>query len=176
MGHPPKTKNTIPRIEAKSLRELYPDKVDIPLCIAISFAFLWQGLTLPIIHVEKMVLWESSYSVTTGVYSLFEQKELLLGSVLFFFSFVFPIVKLLVLLYLWLVRLTEETRERVLHWLGVLGKWSMLDVFVVAILIVAVKLGPLADVQPRRGIYFFCLAILCSMLTTMRVEKTARGG
>jgi len=54
----------------------------------------------------------------------------------------------------------------------------MLDVFAVAILIVAVKLGPLARVRAENGVYIFCLAILLSMVTTMYVgwlaQKAAR--
>jgi len=49
-----------------------------------------------------------------------------------------------------MVRLPEVQRQKLLHWLGILGKWSMLDVLVVAILIVLVKLGPLAKVEARK--------------------------
>ncbi len=49
-----------------------------------------------------------------------------------------------------------------------------LSMAVVAILIVLVKLGPLANVQPRTGVYVFAMAILASMLTTMYVERLAR--
>jgi paraquat-inducible protein A len=75
---------------------------------------------------------------------------------------------------LWLIPLQEQQRTAVLHWLGLLGKWSMLDVFVVAILIVLVKLGPMARVEPRAGVYVFAWAILASMLTTMYVDRLAR--
>ena len=62
----------------------------------------------------------------------------------------------------------------ILHWLGLLGKWSMLDVFIVAIMIVLVKLGPLARVEPRSGVYVFAAAIGMSMLTTMYIDHLAR--
>jgi uncharacterized paraquat-inducible protein A len=39
---------------------------------------------------------------------------------------------------------------------------------------VLVKLGPLAQVDPQPGLYFFCAAILASMTTTMYVERLAR--
>ncbi len=73
-----------------------------------------------------------------------------------------------------MARLSEARRQAVFHWLGLLGKWSMLDVFAVSILIVLVKLGPLARVTPEPGLYFFCSAILASMLVTMYVEHLAR--
>jgi paraquat-inducible protein A len=50
----------------------------------------------------------------------------------------------------------------------------MLDVFVVAILIVLVKLGPLANVQPQQGVYWFAAAVFLSMITSMYVDSLAR--
>lgn len=93
---------------------------------------------------------------------------------LFFFSIVFPFVKLAALAIIWLVRLSDEKRLQLLHWLGLLGKWSMLDVFVVAILIVLVKLGPVARIEPRLGVYVFALAILASMMVTVYVDRLTR--
>ncbi len=49
----------------------------------------------------------------------------------------------------------------------------MLDVFVVAILIVLVKLGPLAKIEPQPGLYWFSAAILVSMITSMYVDSLA---
>ncbi len=97
-----------------------------------------------------------------------------LTAILFFFSIIFPIVKLIVLGIIWQVKLEDEKRKSLLNWLEILGKWSMLDVFVVAILIVAVKLGPLANVEPKAGVYIFGLAILLAIATAAHVNKLAQ--
>ncbi len=144
------------------------------MLIVCSVGLLVAGLSLPLMKVEKMVFWKNEYSVFKGVRSLWEQGQYALALILFFFSIVFPIVKLAALGVIWNVRLAEEQRQAVLRWLGVLGKWSMLDVFAVAILIVLVKLGPLAKVQPQTGLYVFCAAILLSMFTSMYVESLAK--
>ena len=85
-----------------------------------------------------------------------------------------------VMAFVWslLIRITGSSGallvlHQVLHWLGILGKWSMLDVFVVAILIVLVKIGPLAKVEAQRGLYWFAGAILLSMITSMYVDSLA---
>lgn len=161
----------------RSLMERYPKRTAVPIALLLSTILLIAGLSLPLMHVHQQLLWkswQSSYSVWTGVLALWHQNEYLLAGVIFFFSIVFPLAKLLALAVLWYVRLAEDHRTFVLHWLDLVGKWSMLDVFVVAILIVLVKLGPLANVQPRTGVYVFALAILASMLTTMYVERLAR--
>ena len=124
--------------------------------------------------VEKMVLWKNEYSVIQGVNSLWEQGQITLAVIVFFFSIVFPIIKLSALALIWSVPLPEQKRQVVLYWLGLLGKWSMLDVFVVAILIVLVKLGPLAKIEAQRGVYWFAAAIVLSMITSMYVERLAK--
>jgi len=162
----------------RSLMEQLPTHARlVPAALLISTVLLLIGLSLPLLETKQQFLWkkwESSYSVWAGVVALWHQRDYLLASVLFFFSIVFPLAKLISLAVIWFVKLGDEQRTTLLHWLGLLGKWSMLDVFVVAILIVLVKLGPLARVEPRTGVYFFAAAIVASMLTTMYVTSLAR--
>ena len=134
---------------------------------------LITGLSLPLMHAQQMIFWKSSYSVWAGVVALWHANELALAAILFFFSIVFPVVKLAGLAVIWFLELPQERRTGLLHWLGLLGKWSMLDVFAVAILIVLVKLGPMARVEPRVGVYVFVAAIASSMLTTMYIDRLA---
>lgn len=117
------------------------------------------------------MFWRNEYSVLTGITGLFADKEYFLSAILFFFCLVFPIVKLATLWYMWQFKVGEAARLKALEWLGWLGKWSMLDVFVVAILIVAVKLGPMASVRPREGVYIFAVAIILSIATSTWIER-----
>ena len=66
----------------------------------------------------------------------------------------------------WFIRLEDRQRKFLLYFLAVLGKWSMLDVFITAIIIVWVKLGPFADAQAEKGVYYFGLSILMAMAAT----------
>ena len=149
-------------------------RLEVPLLIVGSLMLLIAGLILPLMRVEKMVLWKNSYSVITGVINLWNEHQRFLAVVVFFFSLVFPLVKLAMLTVIWVLPLAERGRRRVLHWLGLLGKWSMLDVFAVSILIVLVKLGPLVKIKPDIGVYAFGMAILLSMITTMYVSYLAK--
>jgi paraquat-inducible protein A len=158
---------------SKSLRERNPRHIEVPVMILSSLVLLLIALSMPLMKMEKMVFWKSEYSVITGARGLWEQGQYALAIILFFFSIVFPLCKLAVLAFVWFIRLAEPKRKTVLHWLGILGKWSMLDVFVVAILIVLVKIGPLAKVEAQRGLYWFAGAILLSMITSMYVESLA---
>ncbi len=141
------------------------------LAASVTLAF---GLYMPLMRIEKMLFWKSRYSVVTGVFGLAEDGQYVLATVVFFWSVVFPISKLALLYWMWFGRADRSQRAFVVKWLDKLGKWSMLDVYIVAVLIVAVKLGPLAEVTVEPGLYVFGAAVLLTMLAGSRVEKVAR--
>ena len=73
-------------------------------------------------------------------------------------------------------RLSGKKRlHQYLHWMHLYGKWSMLDVFVVAILVVAVKLGAIANVEMRYGLYAFAASVLITMFITARIVFLTSG-
>jgi paraquat-inducible protein A len=159
--------------QTKSLWQLYPKRVDIILLIFISAGLFFIGLRIPVLTVQK--LWETNtFSIMTGIRNLWEEKNHVLAGVIFFFSIVFPVVKLGTLLVVWFVRMTDRRRKWILYGLEILGRWSMLDVFVVAIIIVSVKLGILATAKVESGIYYFAAAILLAMAATTLESYLAR--
>lgn len=132
-----------------------------------------MGLRLPVLTVHK--LWEqNTFSILSGITNLWQEKYYLLVVVILFFSIIFPIIKLLTLLMVWFVRLSDQQRKWTLYFLAVLGKWSMLDVFVTAIIIVSVKLGALASAKAEKGIYFFGASILVAMISTTLENHLAK--
>ena len=132
-----------------------------------------MGLRLPVLTVQQMWM-KNTFSVLTGIENLYQEKQVFLAFVVFFFSIVFPIVKLAAPFAIWFIAMRDEKRQRILDWLAALGKWSMLDVFVVAVLIVTVKLGVLVKATPERGIYFFGTSILLAMVATVLEEQLAK--
>jgi paraquat-inducible protein A len=147
----------------QSLQERNPKRVDIVILIILSIVLLIIGLTLPILTVRK--LWNSNtYSILTGVQNLWQEKYYVLAVVIFTFSIIFPIAKLISLSAVWFIRLKDEHRKNLVYCMEIFGKWSMLDVFVTAIFIVWVKLGALASAKAENGIYFFAASVLLTMI------------
>lgn len=147
----------------KSLQEQNPKRIDIVILIVLSIVLLIIGLTLPILTVRK--LWDSNtYSIITGIQNLWQEKYYVLAVVIFTFSIIFPIAKLISLSAVWFIRLKDEQRKGLVLLMEIFGKWSMLDVFVTAIFIVWIKLGALASAKPENGIYFFAASVLLTMI------------
>ena len=155
----------------QSLQKIHPRHLDVPILLAVSLVLLWFGLFLPVITLKELVFWKHTFSVLSGISSLVDEGHYFLGIVIFLFSIVFPFIKLGMLFALWFGRLAQWQREKYIHWLGAIGKWSMLDVFVVAITIVIAKLSGFASAQPQIGLYFFGSSILLAMLVTVRIER-----
>lgn len=159
---------------ACALRKLVRREWIGPTLLLLAIGTLPVGMLLPLLEVEKMWFWESSYSVLSGIGGLWESGELLLALVLLCFSVLFPIFKLSTLVVLWWRPMTSEVRATWLNRLEWLGRWSMLDVFAVAILVVAAKLGILAECRPQSGVYVFGAAVLLSMCANARLAAIAR--
>jgi len=105
---------------------------------------------------------------------LMKKGHILLFLIIFIFSILFPLFKLSVMLYIWNSP-AGETVQRLLKLIHHLGKWSMLDVFVVALMVVSIKLDQMAEMQIHYGLYLFLSAVVFSMLisaiSTRSLEK-----
>lgn len=152
-----------------------PRSITIPVRSTILFV-LWLaasttlafGLTLPIVLTEKLAgLTSDEYSVIGGVMDLFRTGSYGLAVLVVSVSVMFPVFKLTALGLILVRRNYLDDEHGKLAWLGFLGKWSMLDVFIVAILLGAANLGILSSVSARAGIYVYGLAILLSMIATL---------
>lgn len=108
-------------------------------------------------------------------------KELLLGGMwplallVFFASVTVPVLKLLVLTYLLLsvqFRSRWRPRERTALYRVTesVGRWSMIDIFVIAILVALVKLGALATIDAGAGAVAFGGVVVTTMFAAMSFD------
>ena len=138
--------------------------------LVMTTIMLAVGLSAPILTLEKFFIIENTFSIFSGLVQLFEEGRIFLFVIILLFSVVMPIIKLGVLFrLLGSTAASSETLHRYLRLMHQYGKWSMLDVFVVALLVVAVKLGAVARVEIHYGLYAFGSAVLLTMAITARV-------
>jgi paraquat-inducible protein A len=162
--------------KALSLRKAFPRRLDISILLAVCTILLPLGLSLPTVTLSQMAgISDTDFSVITGILKLARDGNAILALVIFSFSLVFPTIKLTMLIVIWTHGMKSDRRERALHVLKVLGKWSMLDVFVVVSLVGAIQFGLLANATPRIGIYFFSAAVLSCLLLTHLESRLAQG-
>ena len=108
-------------------------------------------------------------TILSGVMHLIEEGSWPLGLLVFFASFIVPISKLASLVFL-LVSVqrgsTWRLRDRTLLYrvTEVVGAWSMVDIFLVGILVALVRMDGLATIAPGIGASFFGLAVVLTMM------------
>lgn len=140
--------------------------------LLLASALLVAGLVMPMMTITKLVFFSNSFSVLMGVYELLLEGQILLFILVAGFSIVLPVVKIAVLFRL-LVKPASHSEQvnKLLHLMHEYGRWAMLDVMVVAILIVTVKLGAIASIEVHSGLYVFGLAVLLIMYITSSAVK-----
>lgn len=132
------------------------------ITLAVTAACLAGGLLLPIMSFETAFSADEQ-SIVSATISLLRDQEWLLGIAIGLFSVVLPIAKVAILTY----AIARNQSMALLGWLARIGKWSMLDVFVVVATLGMVQLGALGETQPRVGIYFFLAAVILTTIVAL---------
>ncbi len=138
--------------------------------LAIATLLLSVGLITPILTISQFIFIRNTFSVVSGIYELLAHGQVVLFLVVSLFSIVLPFLKIWVLFRIVISRKAQTaTIKKYLHLMHDYGRWSMLDVLVVAVLIVMVKIGTIATIQIHFGLYLFAAAVLLIMLLTQRI-------
>ena len=137
----------------------------------LATATLTAGLVLPFVSLSKLGH-ERIMSLMGGIRELFERRYIWLGLLLLVFSVVFPFAKLLAILIATssLVPLSDRLRHGLTHLAHITGRYSLLDILVVAIMIVVVKFDGLAEVKAETGTALFAVAVFMSIGAGMLVN------
>lgn len=147
----------------------------IMFLLLLSTIMLLVGIFAPMMTLSKFVWIENRFSLFAGTLQLFVDGQYFLFLILLSFSILLPVAKLILLFRFWYAdSSTCDQLQHFMNWITHYGKWSMLDVFVVALLLVIVKLGALATVQVHYGIYMYAGAGLLIMLTTTIISSVAK--
>lgn len=123
---------------------------------------------LPIMSFEYYGAAEET-TVWSGVKALTESGMWFLAAVVFLASVAVPLLKLSGLFYLSLTanfRRGAQFRTRLYRVIRAVGTWAMLDIFLLAVLVAAVKLGQLATIRPGPGAVPFALVVALTILAT----------
>jgi paraquat-inducible protein A len=129
---------------------------------------------LPIMHTASLFGTQSD-TIMSGVVYLWVTGSWPLAVVVFVASVFVPLAKLLALAYLaatvqrGTARAPAE-RLRLYRMVEIVGRWSMLDVFVVALLAALVQLRSLAEIVPGPGATAFGAVVVLTMLAAMTFD------
>jgi paraquat-inducible protein A len=161
------------KLSSPALIKAHPRAGWMIVCMLLtSMGFFIAGIFSPFTSVTKLWLFENQISVYRGLIVLWQAGEIFLFLILFVFTIVFPFVKINSMLALWLwPRLENEKARNMFHFVSNLGKWSMLDVFVMAILVLTVKSSNVASIQVGIGFFLFFISVMLTQTASLWTGK-----
>jgi paraquat-inducible protein A len=132
--------------------------------LGLAFACNAAALVVPFMDV-RVGLSRTAYSLPNSVNMLWESGLYLLAVLVVAFSVIFPFAKLLVLGSVCAAKRVRQGHRRWLVAVERLGKWSMLDVFLVCLILTLTSGQLLVGARPLIGIPLFAFAIVLSMIS-----------
>lgn len=125
------------------------------------------AIGLPIMRIEQFGHTNTT-NIWSGVIGLLGGGEIIVGLIVLLCSVVAPVFKLAAMLMLSLPPpfLGRRHRARTYRFIEWIGRWGMVDVLLVAVLIALVKLGSWAEVAPGPGLVAFTGVVVLSLLSS----------
>lgn len=135
------------------------------LLLITATVFFVLGVMLPAIRFTTVYVWSNQHSVATIIWALYAKQDFLLCLVLFLVSVFFPFLKLFYLLTLVTSpHLPRDFRAKSISAMEWLGRYSMTDVMVLALMIFYINSSGYAEATVLPGTYFFAASALMTML------------
>ena len=141
-----------------------------PLFLVLSAFFLALGLVLPLVRFEKLVFFNETPSLLGIVSSLWDEGNQMLAVIVALFSVVFPLAKLVGMTFEATASADGKAAGVVARLLPILGKWSMMDVMLVALVIFAAKTSGMAEAFTQPGLWFYAGSAVLTGLVQMRLR------
>ena len=133
----------------------------------LAGASLWMGLTLPLIEFTRLFFFTETPSLVQIVTSLWQDGDRLLAGIVGMFSIVLPALKIAGLTVMALGLVGEQLASLI----RMVGKWSMLDVLLLALVIFAAKTSGIAEAVTRPGLIWFTASVVLSTLAAMLANR-----
>jgi paraquat-inducible protein A len=114
-------------------------------------------------------------TIVSGVVLLWQHGSYLVAAIIFIASIVVPLAKFLALLLLCLGQgsssvVSPDQHIRIYRWTEFVGRWSMVDVFVVGFLAALIQMGNLLAIRPGPAALAFAGMVLFTMLAANSID------
>jgi len=157
-----------PRCHSKVRLRIY-DSYQRTLALLIAATVLYLPANLLPIMTTVQLGEKRTDTILSGVIHLYESGNFAIATIVFVASIVVPIAKIGTLSYLlWAIRKQSHGNPKhqtlVYRITEFVGRWSMIDVFVVTLLVAMVQFGVLANVEPNGAIVCFACVVVLTML------------
>lgn len=158
------------------LRRRRPNSVSNTWALLIAAAILYiPANLLTVLHSHTLLGGDANDTIMSGVVYFWRTGSHLLAVIIFVASIVVPLLKLAILSLLAVTaqrrsRWRPQQRTRLYRMVEFIGRWSMLDMFVVTLTVALVRFQTLAVITPGPGALAFTSVVLLTMLASMQFD------
>ncbi|NLX19420.1 MAG: paraquat-inducible membrane protein A [Desulfobulbus sp.] len=162
-----KTRPNCPRCGAR-LHQRKPDSLTRTWALVLTAMILIIPANLLPITVTTTLGTKQADTILSGVIYFMQTGSWEIAAVIFIASIFVPFAKLCILIFLLLtVRFRSQWRPRdrtsLYRLTELVGRWSMVDIYVVTILVALVKLGAIADIEAGPAAVYFAAVVVTTM-------------
>ena len=144
------------------------------LALIAALVLLGLGLFLPAIKISSFLFLSREFSLAQSVFSFLESGDFFLFLVTFVFTILFPSFKIITGLVLWhAADITGSPTKSLLNGLAAASKWSMLDVFMIALVVLVIDGRVLTGADIQAGAIIFSASVLISTWAVRRLSVLA---
>lgn len=154
---------------------VHPRSVHRAAALATAALVLYPlALWLPVMEIQRLGH-ESHASIWSGTVALLAEGHLFVGLAVLLFSIIAPVTKLGLIFALCIGQrfIASRHRARAYRLIEFIGRWGMVDVLLVALLVAIVKLGDLVEVTPGMGVIVFGTVVILSLLASAAFDPHA---
>jgi paraquat-inducible protein A len=143
------------------------------LILAAAICYIPANI-LPVLNTITTVSTDDE-TIIDGVILLYKTGSWPLALIVLIASVVIPLAKLIALSYLLLsvqhrTAVGRHERVRLYRLVEIVGRWSMLDVFVDTFTVALIQLQPLMSVKPGPGVIFFAAVVVLTMIAAQTFD------
>ena len=152
-----------------------PDSLKRTWAFIIAAMILYLPAVLLPVMVTSTLFGAQSDTILSGVVYLWTTGSWSLAVVVFIASVVVPMLKILSLTYLaWSTQLCSplipQQRTRIYRMVEFVGRWSMLDIYVITILVALVQFGSVASIEAGPGAIAFGAVVVLTMFAALSFD------
>ncbi len=149
--------------------------MQISLALTISaILFYIPAMIYPMMEVTQLGV-NAQSTILEGVITFLDMKSYFIAFVIFTASVVIPIIKLIGLLFIFIslkinVKMSNNRKVLVYKFIEAIGKWSMIDIYVVALLASIIQMDEVFNIKGGLAATSFALMVILTMIAAHKFD------
>ena len=157
------------------VRKRVKNSLQVSLALTICAILLYiPAMLYPMMEITKFGI-KTESTILEGVVSFIEYKSYFIAFVIFTASVIIPLIKLVGLLLIFIslkidIKIKNKNKIKIFKFIEMIGKWSMIDIYVVALLASVVQLGEIFNIKGGLAATSFALVVVLTMIAAHRFD------